>query len=281
MSEAHPGDIFTKIRRHMFSIYEKQNKLGNIIEYLQGIYTFHEGTRSGLDAELSFYHQYLEEYQLEPLLDAGVKADFGGLKDGKLTNFDVTSNLDCKTIEEYTEVRDKRSREYEIALWKDNQITFFPLKFPKCRTCGGVAHNILYLGDSNSKVYWNYSTGQVVLQYCENCGDYTRVDTHYEIVNSIKNMQKTMYENLGNRYTKLDIEKSIINRSIELLNYFEHISENLFSAICEIESNYDSALDEEFISGKVYWKHPLAENVIENVIEEDYSYANSKDWSNT
>lgn len=280
MSTKHPADIFTDIRRHMFALYEKQSEPGNIIEYLQKTYGFHSGIKTGLEAELSFYHQYYDEFQLEPLLDAGVKADFGGMKDGKLTNFDVTSNLDSKTIEEYSEVRERKSREYEIVLWKDNEISLYPLKFPKCQICDGVAHDILYLGDSNSSIYWNCSTGQVVLRYCESCGDYTQMQTHYEIVHSIKNMRLYMEDNLEGRFTNSDIEKSIQDRSIELINYFEHISNNLFSSICEIESiKYNPVIDEEFIAGRVYWKHPLAEKVIEDIIEENYSFANAKDWT--
>jgi hypothetical protein len=49
----------------------------------------------GTRGELIFYDRCRKQYSLEPLLDAGAKADFTGLRpsDHVMTNFDVTTNI--------------------------------------------------------------------------------------------------------------------------------------------------------------------------------------------
>lgn len=105
-------------------------------------YSLTKPMKTGLRAELYFYDVYQSEFKLEPLLDAGVKADFAGKKDGALTNFDVTTNLKYKDADKYIDVVRKRGRSYQIALvdLKKSCVDFFPIRFPVCPECNGFSH---------------------------------------------------------------------------------------------------------------------------------------------
>lgn len=103
--------------------------------------------KAGLKGEIIFYDLYKDELKLDALLDAGVKADFMGIQNCKPVNYDVTTNLKYKDIENYREAMQRKNKLYSIALvnLKSEEVEFFPLKFPICPTCNFFSHYILYI----------------------------------------------------------------------------------------------------------------------------------------
>ncbi len=97
-----PIHIWHNIRRACFRIYEETNydRALNYIKNLKVLQNF----KHGLKGELLFYNKFYDKMQLEPLLDAGVKADFVGFQNKQMINFDVTTNLKYKDIDKYKEI---------------------------------------------------------------------------------------------------------------------------------------------------------------------------------
>ncbi len=140
---------------------------------------------AGLKAELIFFLKNREALQLEPLLDAGAKADFTGLRDGKPVNIDVTTNVDYKDINRYSEISKKRNKLYEIALvdLKRDRVESFPLRFPFCPDCGKFSHYVLFLDQPEGSQWWA-SQYQELVQYCPFCAFLRRKGSYSYLVPS-------------------------------------------------------------------------------------------------
>jgi hypothetical protein len=131
--------VFATYEKHVFDI---------ALEVLKR--TSSERTvKAGIRAELIFYDKCRDKFGLEPLLDAGSKADFVGRrpKERRMTNFDVTTNTDYKDIDRYVDCIRTRGKKYVITLvnLRSEEITFFPLRFPICQDCNRFSHYLLYL----------------------------------------------------------------------------------------------------------------------------------------
>src|ERR687892_256996 len=124
-----PINAFHERRRLVFSIY---NKSGYDAARQVARESKSPQWQNGLEAELLFYEKRRENLQLSPALDAGEKADFAGIENGKAFHVDVTTNLAFKNASQYAEVMQKQGRPYYVALvdLKREQIELYPLRFP-------------------------------------------------------------------------------------------------------------------------------------------------------
>src|SRR5437773_827655 len=94
--ELHPASICNAIRHHSFSILEKTGDMEKALRALSDYSLpprLQRTFRAGLKAELIFFLENQTALQLEPLLDAGVKADFSGFRVGKPVSIDVPANV--------------------------------------------------------------------------------------------------------------------------------------------------------------------------------------------
>ena len=119
----HPANIWNKARHHAFAHYEKYGDPDQTINYIISKYRLEPRLQAGIKAEILAYHEFKSSFQLEPLLDAGVKADLTGIKDGRMTNFDVTSNIAYKDISDYSNVIAKRGKPYEVRFYESRNVT--------------------------------------------------------------------------------------------------------------------------------------------------------------
>jgi len=110
----HPAEIYHTQRRRVFGIYEKHG-FDRALEYIKNSNLLPH-VKAGLKGEIIFYDRRKRELKLEPLLDVGVKADFTGIRNKKMVNFDVTTNPDYKDIDDYVDLIQKRGKMYAIAL---------------------------------------------------------------------------------------------------------------------------------------------------------------------
>jgi hypothetical protein len=98
LSRPHPAKIYHDQRRIIFGLYEKYG-LDKSIDYIKSAKLL-PNIKAGLRAEVLFYHENKTELKLEALLDVGVKADFTGIKNHQMINFDVTTNVSYKNIDD-------------------------------------------------------------------------------------------------------------------------------------------------------------------------------------
>jgi len=275
-------EIWKRIRYHAFSLYEREKDPDEVLDIIESIYDLSRTHKAGINAELNVYHIYRDELRLEPLLDAGVKADFTGIKKGIPTNFDVTTNLKYKDIEDYREIMQNKRKIYEIILVKDDGIEFFPLKFPICEDCNHFAHYILFMSDPSSRIHHYASTGQMTVKYCPHCDEYTDVESYDFMINSItlfiEQMENDQKHDELKRPEK-EVQNEIINRITSVVNFFEKESGFLYSGIAERDWVVTRPSDGEgYWGSRVYWIHPLASPYINSILNY-YVYNGSQDIS--
>jgi hypothetical protein len=100
-------------RHHVFAAYNKDGRDcadHALITRLRGELTVRQC--DGIDAELDFYESFRHDFDLVPALDCGDHVDFVGVWEGNLLRFDVTTNLGCKKVEDYTKFEN-----HIVAVW--------------------------------------------------------------------------------------------------------------------------------------------------------------------
>ncbi|MFZ7138229.1 MAG: hypothetical protein ACOWW1_07410 [archaeon] len=233
-------------------------------------------SEAGLKAELLFYHTYYTQFQLEPLLDAGVKADFSATRNNVSVNIDVTTNLDYKDINKYADVMQRKRKNYEIALvdTKSEEIQFFPLRFPICKNCGLFSHYVLFYARPMSEVVWSQSANQALIRYCPNCENYQIVTEYSYYAPSLLlelNEQLSLQSPEENLNPEFNADEFIRQESIMAVQSFESESQKIISAFTEGDYIITDPRDGDgFYGGRILWTHPLAEKWFSDIFDFDY-----------
>jgi hypothetical protein len=272
-SKMHPqvrnyAALFHNFRRRIFLIYEELG-YDKTVDFIQNS-KVPANIKAGLIAEVLFYDRYFKKFKLEPLLDALVKADFTGSKDGMLVNFDVTTNVKYKDIDDYLDVIQKREKLYEIVLvdLKNEEFNFFPLRFPECPKCGKFSHYIIYLEPPSTDFYraTNISDAQTLVQYCGKCKYFKEIDTYTYEVHSIHSTIETLSSETdvdGSRiYAEREIQEVINSEALSIRKFFEKTSTFIISGVAENEYVITDPRDASgYYAGLLHWKHPLAHDL--------------------
>ena len=271
----HPAATYNRARHHLFSVYEKTRDIDVSLAVLER-YRLKKTSTYGLKAELLFYDQYYIQYKLEPLLDAGVKADFSGVRNKSAVNFDVTTNLQYKDINKYVDIVQKKKKRYELALvdLKSEEVDFFPLRFPICPECGLFSHYILFMSRPSSRVHFLSSTGQALIHYCSPCDRFDIIKIYRYVVPSIKTSIENardyeMDPEIGD--PDFDLAKFIKEKSIPKVQFFESQSQKMLSAL--VEGDYiltDPHSGDGYFGGKIFWTHPLTIRYFDDTIDHDF-----------
>lgn len=270
LTTKHPAEIYHSQRRLVFGIYEKYG-FDRALEYIKNSKLWNQ-TKAGLKGEIIFYDQMKNELKLEPLLDVGVKADFAGIREKKMVNFDVATNLDYKNIDDYVELIQERGKLYEIALVnrKTEEITLFPLRFPICPKCGKFSHYILYIEPARGGFYRtnNISDTQSVIQLCPKCKHYAeKTYEHFEVPSILYRTEEMPHEldvDGSNIFSSREIEEYTVRRSISAVQFFERTTDLLISGLAENQYVITDPSDAGgYYDGLLLWKHPLAKGLSE------------------
>lgn len=264
----HPASVWNRIRHHSFSILEKTDDidkaLGPLSEYslsskLRRTFT------AGLKGELMVYSRYRKTLQLEPLLDAGVKADFTGIRDGQPVNIDVTTNAAYKDIDKYSSVSRRRNRLYEMAVvdLKHDRVDWFPLRFPFCPHCGKFSHHILFLNAPEGSHWWA-SQYQEIVRYCPYCDFSKRKETYTYLVPSpllgLKDKMAYQHSELEDKRFKPDI--FLAGECAPITRFFQKEGNVLISGVAEIDYIITDPRDGDgYDSGRLLWNHPLVKSL--------------------
>jgi len=273
--QEHPAELFNKVRRHMFSVYEKTHDFDKALEVLNS-YQISKAWKHGLKAELLFYNKFYTKLKLDPLLDAGVKADFSGVRNRQAVNFDVTTNLEYKDINKYANVVQRKRKRYEIALvnLKSEEVEFFPLRFPICQECGLFSHYILFMSRPSRDVTWSQSTSQALIRHCPNCWEFEIVEEYsYYIPSILVELEEllSLQASEETRDPKFNVNNFVKTESISLVQSFESESQKLISALSE--GDYiitDPRNADGYYGGRILWVHPLAKGFFGDTIDYDY-----------
>lgn len=271
LTNRHPAEIYHSQRRLVFGIYEKHG-FDRALEYIKNSKLWNQ-TKAGLKGEVIFYEQWKEELKLEPLLDVGVKADFTGIRNKEMVNFDVATNLDYKNIDDYVELTQERGKMYEIALvnLQTEEIILFPLRFPICPQCGKFSHYILYLEPPSTEMYRinNISDTQTVVQYCPKCKHFEEgmVENFevYSLLYEIEEMTREIDVDESPMYSPKEVEKHHLHSSISTVQFFERTTDLLISGLAENHYVMTSHDGDGYWDGLVHWKHPLAKTLSEHL----------------
>lgn len=266
-------DLYHYVRRHLFGVYEKYGDLDRAFEILDDRYReLHPNQKAGLKGELLFYHEYKDSFRLETLLDVGVKADFTGLKNSVPTNFDVTTNMDYKKINDYVNCIQKRGKKYEIVLvdLKKQNIEFFPLRFPICKNCGMFSHYVLYLLPPTTEFYHycGISDVQKIILYCSHCDEDKELEALSFEIPSLFPMAKEIKEKQKYpeaRNNSFNFNKFLEQESIPIVRFMEKETQKLISALAENEYIFTGSDGEEYWQGHLHWKHPLVKDLGEAI----------------
>ena len=273
--EEHPAALFNKVRHHMFSIYEKTHDFDKSLEVLKR-YALVKPAKHGLKAELLFYDKFYAKLKLDPLLDAGVKADFSGIRNRKPVNFDVTTNLQYKDINKYADVVQRKRKRYELALvnLKSEEVEFFPLRFPICQECGLFSHYVLLMSRPSRDVTWSQSTSQAIVRHCPSCWEFEIVEEYsYYISSTLLALKESLSLQAceESRDPNFDADEFLRTESIPIVQSFEGESRKLISALSEGDYIITDPRDADgYYGGRILWVHPLATRFFGDIINYDY-----------
>ncbi len=270
---AHPATVWNTIRHHVFSVFEKTNdieKAMSIVSTYSLPIRLRRTFLAGMRAELFFYSKERMTLKLEPLLDAGVKADFIGFRNGELVNIDVTTNLKYKDINRYAAPTKSRQRLYEIALVdvKHNQVNSFPLRFPLCPDCGMFSHYVLFLDEPPAGSHWFASTSQELVQHCPYCSFSRRRESYtYVVPSPLVALKDVMDQNSGEFYDEtFQPHDFLAQKCNTITRFFQKESNVLLSAVAEIDYIITDPSDGDGdYGGRVLWNHPLVKDLPDEI----------------
>jgi len=264
------------IRHHVFSVFEKTGDIDSSLAVIHAYSLPKILTRTftaGLNAELLVYSKEGSRLKLEPLLDAGVKADFTGIRKGSPVNIDVTTNLEYKDVNTYADVIRRKKKSYEIALvdLRKEEIQFFPLRFPICQDCGRFSHYILYMARPPRSVFFLASEYQVIYEHCPHCWSFRQVE--YNDSYFVHSILYSLQERTGDQFQPetadpdFDADQFLIKESISTVKFFEKLTGKMLSGIAEEEYVITDPRDADgYWTARILWKHPLAKD-----IDDEYS----------
>ncbi|MBA7518993.1 hypothetical protein ES705_11067 [subsurface metagenome] len=265
-----PSVIYFNVRGACFKRYES-NGLDNALDYIRAK-KITPNLKAGLKAEILFYDRYKDDLKLEALLDAGVKADFMGIQKGQPVNYDVTTNLKYKDIEDFREVMQKKEKLYTIALvnLRSEEVEFFPLKFPICPKCNYFSHYLLYIYPPDTKfLHFNEMSGiQTIVQFCPYCGFYDEVREFSYHIHTFKKEEELLYtQEVDDQYmhSSKNVKEMVRDRAKREIIYFEKESKLLLSALAEDDYHFTGKNGDGFYFGKLYWSHPLARDLSNSI----------------
>ena len=269
-------NLWQKIRYHAFSIYEKTKDIDAALSVLCKYEMPANTSRKfyvGLKAELIFYKGEGRRLSLDPSLDAGVKADFSGLQQGRPISIDVTTNTDYKNIDDYAGPTRKRGRLYLIADVdiKTEKYELFPLRFPLCPDCDKFSHYILFMDTPEMGSHYWASQSQAVVRHCPECWSFQELTNYAYIVDSpLHQLREIEGEQMEDETADPSFKRQpfLDKESTPIVQFFEKIDRRLLSGLAEMDYTTYGPDGEGDWNGILLWHHPLVRNLNDEL---DYS----------
>ena len=144
------------------------------------------------------------------------------------------------------------------------------MKFPVCPVCGKFSHYILYLEPPTTEFYRinDISDEQTIIQLCSKCGHFGQKKTVHFVVDlfgpDIEQMAREEDVDGSYRYTAEEVRKYQERESISTIKLFEKDTELLLSGLAENHYVITDPRDAGgYWDGLLYWKHPLAKDLVQ------------------
>ena len=273
-------ELFTKVRRIIFSTYHSKEKGPNFaFEYLE-TYKKSLDVRSyvGLKAELNFYHKNRRELKLTLAADVGDHTDFTGIMAGEQIRFDVTTNPDYKTLKDYEPLQKDVEAKYKIAIidGSGNLDELVDINFPFCPECekGRLIDTVVLLPENtNDEGESKWTNDQCHIGICNNCQyfeEYDRISTHFlydidtEIENAIGAKDEDDYPENFDSF-KSDI---ILNHVDIALPYLQKQFNKSIMALCNREFVMTDKDGDGYNCLNVYWRKKF--KLLDDYILDEY-----------
>lgn len=269
----HPAEFYNKTKAIVFSTL---NKDGNLAAY-----KMLDNYRSklqlpswyGLKAELDFYTKNKTTSLLDPVFDYGIKCDFVGNFDGvNNCRLDITTNLDFKKLETYDKIQKQDDRKYKIVVMDKNSgeiADVFDLNFPLDKTGEGRTFEVALFMPSDSKdgeLKYNFYQKIITIGSSQPDEDFElkAISTDWYIEDfDFYNSQ------LANNETT-DYKKKIESHAIMGAKVLSKSTSTNIVACGQSFYNVTNPKDGEgeWLT-KIYWKHPVIENYLDDIISTD------------
>ncbi len=274
---ANDAELFNKVKDITFSLLNRDGTLK--------AYSYLESQKNvlpdkawwGLKGELDFYVGYKYKYSLTPSLDYGIKCDFVGMiEKGQMCRIDVTTNINFKKLKDYDPIQQRDKMLYKIVVMdkESGKIDdIFDLNFLPDDHGGKLFDVALFMptdyndhGDPRNNPYQRIvtvsSTTGLIVEEKEIVTDWYLQDIH--------SMMADLYE----CYEDYDGDEDLAGK--ELGDYLED-SAKLLSKTTELNIVACGQTNREIIDPRtcedeevtrIYWKHPVIEDWMGDIIEE-------------
>ncbi|RLJ75090.1 hypothetical protein BCL90_3437 [Pedobacter alluvionis] len=264
----HPAEIYNKAKRIIFSIFNKDGTL----EAYKMLDNYRNKLKPtdwfGLKAELDFYSNHKDEFTLDPTFDFGIKCDFTGNFDGvDNCRIDITTNLDYKRLHDYEAIQRKDNRKYKIVVM-DKQTgkiaDIFDLNFPIDSSGEGRIFDIALFMPSDSDpdgLRYNFyqdiwEIGSIDTAYYSThkttCTDWYIPDFQY------------LTQNLPD---EVNYDEEIKKHAVSSSKVLDRsTNSNIVACAQPFYAITDPHTGEGDWVTKVYWKHPVVADYIDDIL---------------
>lgn len=276
----HPASVYNNIKGQVFSIYQNRGIVAALkfLHLKQSELPYPAWV--GLKAELQFYDKYQEAFVLDPIWDFGIKADFtGNIEDCNNCRIDVTTNIDFKKLSTYTPIQRKTHRMYKIAVMNHatgELIDVVDLNFPFDANIEGRLLDVaLFMPaetNSHGECKYNYYQRIVTINNAHPDEDFRLVcdqtdwyipDIHTEI--------QDMYE-AHEEDDEFDGKKELKEELAQTAKFLSKATgRNIVACAQRNYEIYDPRTGDGEYATRIYWKHPIIEDELENTIDVDLS----------
>ena len=269
LSKRHMLDIFNrnwKKEKNVQNAYDRASKaLANEIKR-------HSITNTrqiaGLKAELFFYKECFETFQLRPEFASGFHADFSGIVNGNPAAFDITTNANVKDASQFKEITDnfRNEREYYLGLvdMETTKVDLNPLTLPICYD-KEIGHFMLIMVDSDTESLWANSDEQFLIRYNPKAKDsdsaIEKIIGHYDY---LINNPSTILDDLQSELTGEDTRELEVQEMWNnfdsfchgIVNHFRRESGFVISSIVSSKYVYENKYVPDRYETRKYWVHP-------------------------
>lgn len=267
------ASYYNQCRHHVFSTY---NKCGTEKAY-ECLYSYKGNMLNtawiGLKAELDFYSRHKDEYMLDISADCGNKCDFIGNIEGlNGCRIDVTTNLDFKKLEDYEPIQKKDQRMYKIVIMdKDNgEIKdIVDLNFAFSKNGGRLMDIALFMPqdyNSHGEEPRNNPWQRILT-----------VDT-YDPATFNKEVDMVTDWYLPDIHTELgglydveipEPESQLQSYLIDAAKLLSKTTGRNIVACGQLVGRFNSVTEEDDYFTQLYWRHPVVENYLDEVIYDE------------
>lgn len=270
---SHPADYYNKVKGIVYSILNRDG----VLEAYKMLDNYRQKlvlpSWYGLKAELDFYTKNKDKFILDPTFDYGIKCDFSGNIDGvNNCRIDVTTNLNFKKLEDYESIQQKDNRKYKIVVMdkETGEIAdIFDLNFPMDESGEGRLFEIaLFMPSDSNDDGLKYDFYQQIIKIGS---------SNPELDLSLKEFSTDWYlPDFEHMISNLPDDANVTNEiNTHAICGAKALDKSSKSNIVACTQRYYNITDPRNGDGewvtKIYWKHPVISNYLDNIIYSDIS----------